>query len=308
MSDAADRLLAVADELYGLPLGEFTTERDRHAAELRSTDRDLAAAVKGLRKPSVAAWAVNLLVRRETEQVAQVLAVGAALREAQQEMDATELRALTVQRRQLTAAVTTRARALARGEGQRLSESVAAAVEATLTAAMLDEGAARAVQSGLLVAALAATGVEAVEVAPSLAVPEALGFTASAAPAPAPQETGGRPELSVVPDPDADRKRLEAAEEDERRALAEVEESRTALGATERRLSELQARTIEIQAGIDELRRRIAGLEEEADEVDEEVAATEEEQEETRAAVTAAEAEAERATSVVRRLRQALGG
>ena len=58
----------------------------------------------------MAAWVVNLLVRREAEQVEQVLGVGAALREAQANMAGDELRALTRQRRQLTAAVTTRAR------------------------------------------------------------------------------------------------------------------------------------------------------------------------------------------------------
>ena len=39
--------------------------------------------VKKLKKPSVAAWVVNQLVRHETEQVEQVLAMGEALRAAQ---------------------------------------------------------------------------------------------------------------------------------------------------------------------------------------------------------------------------------
>jgi hypothetical protein len=47
--------------------------------------------VKALRKPSVAAWVVNLLVRREAEQVEQVLGVGEALREAQAGMSGEEL-------------------------------------------------------------------------------------------------------------------------------------------------------------------------------------------------------------------------
>ena len=58
----------------------------------------------------MAAWVVNMLVRHETEQVDQVLAVGAALRDAAESLDGKELRELTKQRRQLTAAVTTRAR------------------------------------------------------------------------------------------------------------------------------------------------------------------------------------------------------
>ena len=84
-------LLTIADALYAGPLGEFTPTRDARAKELKA-DKALAAAVKGLRKPSLAAWVVNLLVRREAEQVAQVLTVGEALREAQATLDGEELR------------------------------------------------------------------------------------------------------------------------------------------------------------------------------------------------------------------------
>ena len=89
-----------------------------------------------------------------------MLTVGAALREAQQAMSAGELRALTKQRRQVTAAVTTQARRIAGEEGARVTEAVAEQVEATLTAAMVDEGCGRAVRSGLLVSTLSTTGVE----------------------------------------------------------------------------------------------------------------------------------------------------
>ena len=77
----SSELLDVADELYGLAPGEFTPARDAKAKELKG--RDLSAEVKTLKKPSVAAWVVNQLVRHETEQVEQVLAMGEALRAAQ---------------------------------------------------------------------------------------------------------------------------------------------------------------------------------------------------------------------------------
>ena len=60
-------LLEIADELYALGLGEFTPARDAKVKELKGTP--LAAQVKALRKPSTAAWVLNLLVRRESEQV-----------------------------------------------------------------------------------------------------------------------------------------------------------------------------------------------------------------------------------------------
>ena len=109
----SDDLLAIADELYALPLADFTPARDAKAKELKGTD--LAPKVKALKKPSLAAWVVDLLARREADQVEQVLTVGAALREAQATMSGDSLRELTKQRRQLTAAVTQQARSLALG-------------------------------------------------------------------------------------------------------------------------------------------------------------------------------------------------
>ena len=173
---AEAELLTIADELYGLTLPEFTPARDARAKELKAADKELSAQVKALKKPSVAAWVVNVLVRRETEQVDQVLAVGVALREAQAGMSGEELRALTRQRRQLTAAVTTQARTLAGDLGTKVTQAVADQVEATLTAAMIDEGCAQAVRSGQLVTALAATGVDEVDLAAAVATPDALGL------------------------------------------------------------------------------------------------------------------------------------
>ena len=137
-----------------------------------------AVAPRGARYAEIALapqWdLLDLLVRHETEQVEQVLAVGAALRSAQDSMSADDLRALTKQRRQLTAAVTTTARSLAREHGLKVTASVADQVEATLTAAMVDAECARAVRSGLLVASLASTGVDAVDVAAAVAANPAV--------------------------------------------------------------------------------------------------------------------------------------
>ena len=163
-----DQLFAEADALYGLALPEFTPARDARAKELKAGDAELAGRVKALRKPATAAWVVNLLVRREAEQVGQVLAVGAALREAQANLAGDELRALTRQRRQLTAAVTSQARAVAAEHGLKVTSAVSDQVEATLTAAILDEDCARAVRSGLLVTPLSATGVGTVDLGVAL--------------------------------------------------------------------------------------------------------------------------------------------
>ncbi len=284
MADATGELLAIADELYALDLADFTPARDARAKELKGTDlAELAKPVKALRKPSTAAWVLNLLVRHETEQVEQVLAVGAALREAQASMSGEELRALTKQRRQLTAAVTSQARAVAKERGLRVTDAVADQVEATLTAAMVDEGCAKAVRSGLLVASIEATGVDDVDAGAAVALPEALGFSAAPRESVAPPPK--RPKLEVVPDPEADAKVRRAAEEKLTAAESELEDAQGELDEAGEEVARLEARGLQLQAEIEELRARIAALEEEHDALDEELAEAEDAREEAQSAV-----------------------
>src|SRR4051812_45311166 len=73
----------VVDELYGAPPDEFISRRDARAKELRKTDRAAADALKRLRKPSVAAAAVNRLARDAPEHVDALMGAGEALRQAQ---------------------------------------------------------------------------------------------------------------------------------------------------------------------------------------------------------------------------------
>ncbi|MEZ0581018.1 hypothetical protein [Nocardioides sp. MH1] len=278
-------LLDIADDLYALTPGEFTAARDAKVKELKGTD--LAGPVKALKRPGIAAWVVNLLVRREGDQVDQLLNVGAALREAQAAMSAGELRALTKQRRQVTAAVAHQARHLAAEAGHKVTQAVADQVEATLTAAMIDEECGRAVRSGLLVAPLQSNGVDAVDeatLAAALAVPEALGFSAPGREAPAP----GPPDLRVVPDPDRDAKARAAAQDrlDQATAVHDgaVSEHDEAVADVER----LSARSLQLQAEIDELRRRVVDLEGELDEVDDELGDAEDVRDEAAAALRTA--------------------
>ena len=80
----ADSVEDVAGRLYGLPLDEFTRERDAAARELRrAKDREAADAVKQLPKPSQAAWAANTLAREQRDLVDALLEAGDELRDAQ---------------------------------------------------------------------------------------------------------------------------------------------------------------------------------------------------------------------------------
>jgi DNA repair exonuclease SbcCD ATPase subunit len=292
-----DDLLAIADELYALPLADFTPARDAKAKELKGTD--LAAQVKALRKPSLAAWVVDLLARREADQVDQVLSVGAALREAQAAMSGDSLRELTKQRRQLTAAVTQQARSLAADAGVKVTQAVADQVEATLTAAMVDEGCAQAVRSGLLVTALSTTGIDEIDVASAVAVPEALGFVAS----PRDAEVPGPPDLHVVPDPDADQKALVAAREALAAAEDEVAEAQEGYDTAAAEVSQLEARSMQIQAEIDELKRKLTDLESSYEEVDDELADAEDVKTEAEETLRTATQARDKAAAAVERLK-----
>ena len=262
------KLTDIADELYGVALDEFTAERNRHAAALRAEDKALAASVKQLPKPSLAAWVVNQMMRHHAEQMQKVLALGESLRAAQADLDPEALRELSRQRRQLTAAVTTQGRALAAELGHRVTDAVATQVEETLRAAMVDKGAADAVRTGQLVGALSATGVGEADVARSVAVPESIGQAARPA-------TRPTPTLSVVPEPersaaDARRERDEQRRRAREEAEAVLAEAEDAAARAEKkrdkaikRVAKLEARSLQLQAELEEVRRRAGELEHE---------------------------------------------
>ncbi|GAA4190114.1 hypothetical protein GCM10022219_06990 [Microbacterium oryzae] len=146
----------IAVELAAVPPDEFVAARTARAKDL--ADAELAAAVRGLRKPLLAAWVVNVFVQDRPDEIAQALELAAALREAQAELDAQTLSALGRQRRQLVRQLAQQAAGIAKDRGVRVSPSAIDAVQETFNAAMFDADAATAVASGRLLRPLEATG------------------------------------------------------------------------------------------------------------------------------------------------------
>jgi hypothetical protein len=73
------------DELYALPLEEFTKARNDLAARLRKAHQAEAAdAVHALRKPTLAVWTANRLARAQPDLVAELVEAGTRLRTVQQ--------------------------------------------------------------------------------------------------------------------------------------------------------------------------------------------------------------------------------
>ena len=86
MSTEVGDLDAALAALYQLPLEQFVATRDQLARRLRAAgDRATARQVAGLRRPPVSAWAVNQLAHAARNAVDELLEVGAALRQAQQD-------------------------------------------------------------------------------------------------------------------------------------------------------------------------------------------------------------------------------
>jgi hypothetical protein len=150
----------VADELYGLSPSEFTAQRDARATEARkSGDRSLASEIKKLRRPTTGAWLANLLVRERRDEVDQLLALGAALRQAQSALAAGDLRKLSQERHRLLAGLEKEGRNLADRHGQPVSAAVAQELSATLEAALADPGSADALRAGRLTSGLHYSGL-----------------------------------------------------------------------------------------------------------------------------------------------------
>jgi hypothetical protein len=143
-------------DLYGLPLERFIAERDALAKELRAAgQRDDAARVTAMRKPSLAAWAVNQLVRTQRRAVAALFDAGDALARAQSELlagrgDPVSLREAGKRERASVAKLLEAARGLLSSEGHELSPAMLERVSDTLHAAALDEHARGEVEHGCL--------------------------------------------------------------------------------------------------------------------------------------------------------------
>jgi hypothetical protein len=200
-----------ANDLYGLPLDRFIPERGALAKSLRAGgERDEAAEVAKLRKPSVAAWAVNQLVRTQGAEVKALFKAGDQLQRAQADLlagkgDAARLRTATEREREPVDELTAAARGLLSSEGHELTPATLERVSDTLHAAALDEGARGEVQDGCLVRELRHVGLG------------AFGELA-ATPAPRRRESKGRAAESKATDKAAE-KAAQKAEAERSRAL-----------------------------------------------------------------------------------------
>jgi len=162
-----------AEELYAVLPAVFIATRDARAKEARSDgDEELYAQIKALRRPSAAAWLVNVLARSE-EGFEQFSDLSRRLRDAQTHLDAPTMKELGQERTRVVAELVERAVALAKEADPQYRDTatVRDQVTSTLTAAVADPSAEAAVTSGRLVSPLSYAGFGEVDLTDAVATP-----------------------------------------------------------------------------------------------------------------------------------------
>ncbi|MDQ7910056.1 hypothetical protein RB614_36720 [Phytohabitans sp. ZYX-F-186] len=236
----------VGERLYSAPPEGFVAARDEAVAAAKEAgDLDAAREIAKLRKPTVAAWLVNLLAIQRPDLMGELVELSRALRAAQRELKGAQLRELSAQRRQAVAGLVDEARklALAADPGLSRAKLPLGEVENTLTAALSDEDVAAQVRSGRLVRAAAYAGFGEVP-RPQLRLVTAEDTVPER---PAPRAEDRRAPL---------KKELTAARAAQKQAETDLEKAVTA----ERRGADALAR---VEAELAEVERRRAAAEEE---------------------------------------------
>ena len=125
VADGDGAVEAAADELYGLAPDAFTSRRTELTKAARAAgDKAAATNIGAMRKPTVPAWLVNLLVREAADDLAGLLALGEQLREAQAQLQGPRIKELSGQASAAVQRLSRRAAELAAGRGQAVTASV----------------------------------------------------------------------------------------------------------------------------------------------------------------------------------------
>ncbi|MBE1535731.1 hypothetical protein [Actinomadura algeriensis] len=140
---------SAARELYGVEPGDFVETRTRLVRRAKDEgDAALAERIGGLRRPTVSAWAVNLLARSAPDDLGRLLDVGDELRSAWGSGGG--LGDLEQRRARLIDALLRTAEALAAEAGHPVRDQAVREIEDTLQAATVDADVAAEVREGTL--------------------------------------------------------------------------------------------------------------------------------------------------------------
>jgi hypothetical protein len=259
-----DSLEQVADELYGLAPADFTEARDALVKRLRADkERELANEVKALRKPTLAAWALNQLVRNRKKDVEKLLAAGKELRTAQEKLvssgDRSGFQRAASKERELVAQLAHDAAALAAEAGGGSSQGLEEKLATTLHAAVLDEEMADELAVGrVLRERQAVAGFGGLEMAP----PPSRPAPKRAKPAKADKQDAAKRKREEAEEAKA-RDQLQAARLAERKAGRERDAAAKAVARATQRAAKAEERAAEAARRLDEARKELEQAEQE---------------------------------------------
>jgi hypothetical protein len=251
------------DHLYAVPLEEFVKERTRLSRELRKQDRDAAAELAKLPKPTAPAWALNHIAREDPDAMGEWLGTADALREASNraaELGGDTVRGAMAAHRESTRQLTEVVREQARPGGRELSEAMLRRVGTLLQSATADEELAERLRAGRIT-----------EDAPEDSTEDSDEIVWTAAPAPK-KPKRRKPEPEPEPEPEEDPRAARLAELE--RLEAETEEEATRLRAA---AEESEARAEEADKALKRARSEAEAAHAAADDADEAAAAAERE-------------------------------
>ncbi|WP_256839012.1 tropomyosin [Ornithinimicrobium faecis] len=154
-----DLVREAAAQLYAGALSDFIPLRTNMVKTAKADgQKDAAKEIGTLRKPSVAAWALNQLVHNGATVIKRLADLGARLRRATAQLDAPAIAALRGERDTVLADLVAAAAEASIESGQKLSSAVESEVRNTGIAALADEAAETVLTSGTLTRALSYSG------------------------------------------------------------------------------------------------------------------------------------------------------
>jgi hypothetical protein len=273
------------DRLFSVPLEDFVAERKQVAKELREAgDREAAAEVAKLPKPTPPAWALNQLAREEPDAVGAWLDAAEELRDVSANPGA-GLREAMAAHREATRTLLGVVRERARPGGKPLSEPMLARVRELLQAATVDASVADALRAGRVV-----EGTEPPALTAAGEGGEAAGRGSSRAATP--RGPSRADERRAAKERDAERKAKERADR-----LAELERH---IQAAEEELSRLRDDAAERSAAVAAADERLADAQRSLHRSESEASAAHDAADEANAAVATAERELRQLTRQLR--------
>jgi len=234
-------LESALDRLYGVDLDEFISTRNRLSSELASAgDKTAGIQLKGLKKPNIAAWALNQLARSHGDELDELFAATDRVRRAHRRAlsggKATDLREATDGRNRVVSKLTRIAGTILMEAGHSAATATLASISDSFMAIASDDAGADLLRKGRLER----------ELHPGVIA-----------------DVGG---LTLVPDGDDDR--VPAAKADVtavQAARVKINEARQRVKDTSEALREAEAEAWKVSGEADEAERRAKAAREAAE-------------------------------------------